>query len=103
MRQKKTIALLIGFLMFGTISHATDFPLSKLNLGNSQTEQESIAPTRAGNLPLQDEHGTTVQHREPLWKRMKTRPQRKKFLPQQSLFVLIFIGHHISRKMFSRH
>ena len=59
MRQKKTIALLVGFLMFGTISRASDFPLSKLNLGNSQTEQESIAPAHCGNLPLQEEHGST--------------------------------------------
>ncbi len=59
MRQKKTIALVIGFLMFGTISQASDFPLSKLNLGNSQTEQKSIAPAHSGNLPLQEEHGST--------------------------------------------
>jgi len=58
MRQKKTIALLIGFLMLGTIARATDFPLSKLNVGNSQTEQKSIAPTHSGNLPLPEEHGS---------------------------------------------
>ena len=55
MRQKKTIALVIGFLMFSTISQAFDFPLSKLNFGHSQPEQKSIAPTHSGNLPLQDE------------------------------------------------
>ena len=55
MRQKKIIALVIGFLMFGTISQASDSPLSKLNLGNSHTEQESVVPTHGRNLPLQEE------------------------------------------------
>ena len=59
MRQKKTIALLIGFLMFSTISQASNFPLSKLTLGNSQTEEQSIAPTHSGNLPLQEEREST--------------------------------------------
>ena len=59
MRQKKTIALVIGFLMFSIISQASNFPLSKLNLGNSQTEQESIAPAHSGNLPLQEGHEST--------------------------------------------
>ena len=59
MREKKTIALLIGLLMFSIISQASNFPLSKLNLGDSQTEQESIAPWHSGNLPLEEEHGST--------------------------------------------
>ncbi|HET6541538.1 MAG TPA: hypothetical protein VFG46_13710 [Chryseolinea sp.] len=59
MRQKKTIALVIGFLMLGTISQASDFPLSKLNFGNSQPEQKSIASTHSGNLPLQDAPGSS--------------------------------------------
>jgi len=49
MRQKKIIVLVVGFLMFGSISRASDFSLSKLNLG---TEQESIVPTHGRNLPL---------------------------------------------------
>jgi hypothetical protein len=57
MREKKTIALVIWFLICGTISQASDFPLSKLNLLNSQTEQKSIALTPSGNLPLQQEQG----------------------------------------------
>jgi len=59
MRLRKIIVLLVGFLMFGTISRASDFSLSKLNLGNSQTEQESIVPTHGRNLPLQEEPGST--------------------------------------------
>ena len=59
MRQKKTIALVIWFLIFSTISQASDFPLSKLNFGNSQSEQKSIASTHAGNLPLQNDPGSS--------------------------------------------
>jgi|SRR6187431_2294493 len=59
MRKKRTIALVIGFLMLGTTSHASDFPLSKLNLGNSQPEQKSIVPLHSGNLPFQDERGSS--------------------------------------------
>ena|SRR5688572_20207137 len=59
MRQKKTITLLVGFLMFSTISQASNFSLSKFNLGNSQTEQQSIAPAHSGNLPLQKEREST--------------------------------------------
>ena len=59
MRQKKTIALLIGFLMFGTIAQASNFPLSELNFNNSQPEQKSIVSTHSGNLPLQDEPGSS--------------------------------------------
>ena len=55
MRHKKIIVLVVGFLMFGTISRASDFSLSKLNLGNSHTEQESVVPTHGRNLPLQEE------------------------------------------------
>ena len=56
MRQKKIIVLVVGFLMFGSISRASDFSLSKLNLG---TEQESIVPTHGRNLPLPEERGST--------------------------------------------
>jgi hypothetical protein len=59
MRQKKTIALLIGFLMLSTISQASNFPLSKFIFGNSQPEQQSIAPAHSGNLPLQEEREST--------------------------------------------
>ena len=58
MRQKKTIALLVGLLIFGAISQASNFPFSKLNFGNSRAEQKSYAPTHSENLPLQEEHGS---------------------------------------------
>ena len=55
MSQKKIIVLVVGFLMFGTISRASDFSLSKLNL---RTEQESIVPAHGRNLPPQQEPGS---------------------------------------------
>jgi len=59
MMHKKIIVLVVGFLMFGTFSRASDFSPSKLNLGNAQTGQKSIVLTPAGNLPLPEEHGST--------------------------------------------
>jgi len=55
MGHKNIIVLVVGFLMFGTISRASDFSLSKLT-----TEQESIAPTHGRNLPLQEEPASTT-------------------------------------------
>ena len=43
--------------MLSIISPASNFPLSKLNLGDSQTEQENIVPWHSGNFPL--EHAST--------------------------------------------
>ena len=59
MRQKKIIVLIVGCLMFGTISRAYDFSLSKLNLGNLPTEQEIVVPTHDRNLPLEEEPEST--------------------------------------------
>ena len=103
MRQKKTIALVIGFLMFSTISQASNFPLSKLNLGNSQTEQESIVPTHSGNLPLQEEPASTSSTPRASLEEDEDDTSKEKILTTTTLFVLIFISHYISCKMFSRH
>lgn len=60
MRQKKTITLVMWFLMFGTIAYASSIiHLSNLTLGNSLTEKKSIVLTSSENLPLQEHHGFT--------------------------------------------
>jgi hypothetical protein len=64
MRQKKTIvSLLTWFLMLATISPASNFQLSKLNLASSPTEHKSISATRSENMPLQEKGSTTSTSR----------------------------------------